>query len=170
MKKRDLLLGMLLIGMILAGVAPRADAQTTDEKAIRALEQRFAAAFKAKDVNTIMSFYVPNESLVVFDVLPPRQYVGAKAYRQDWEGFFAAFPGPNDFTISELSIMTDGRLGVSHSIQGGVFTDKAGKKVDFMVRVTDVYRKIKGQWLIMHEHISVPVDLATGHADLSSKP
>jgi len=34
-----------------------------------------------------MKAYVDDESLVVFDVIPPRQYVGAKAYRKDWEAF-----------------------------------------------------------------------------------
>jgi ketosteroid isomerase-like protein len=107
----------------------------------------------------------------VFDVVPPRQYVGAKAYRKDWKDFFASFPGPVEtFEISDLGIMTDGNLGFSHSIQRAVFTDKNGKKVDMSFRLTDVYRKINGKWLIIHEHVSVPVDLATGKGDLSSKP
>ena len=38
------------------------------------------------------------------------------------------------------------------------------------MRVTDCYRKIDGKWLITHEHVSVPVDLATAKADLASKP
>jgi ketosteroid isomerase-like protein len=42
--------------------------------------------------------------------------------------------------------------------------------IDLTVRVTDVYRKINGTWLIVHEHVSVPVDLDTGKPDLSSKP
>ena len=42
------------------------------------------------------------------------------------------------------------------------------KAIDLTVRVTDVY--IKGHWLIVHEHVSVPVDLDTGKPDLSSKP
>jgi ketosteroid isomerase-like protein len=29
------------------------------------------------------------------------------------------------------------------------------------VRVTDGYKKVNGQWLIAHEHVSIPVDLAT---------
>jgi len=36
--------------------------------------------------------------------------------------------------------------------------------------VTDIYRKINGKWLIIHEHISVPVDLTTNKADLAAKP
>jgi len=171
MKKLGFLLRAPLIGVTLYAVAYGADAQTKDEQEIRALEQRFAAAFKAKDVNAIMSGYVADESLFVFDVVPPRQYIGAKAYRKDWEDFFAAFPGPVDtFEISDLSVMTDGKLGFSHSIQRAVLTDKDGKKADIAFRLTDVYRKMNGKWLIIHEHVSVPVDLATGKADLSTKP
>jgi hypothetical protein len=33
-----------------------------------------------------------------------------------------------------------------------------------------VYRKIKGHWLIVQEHVSVPVDLATLKPDLRSQP
>jgi ketosteroid isomerase-like protein len=45
-----------------------------------------------------------------------------------------------------------------------------GNALDITVRITDVYRKINGKWLAVHEHVSWPVDLATGKADLSSKP
>ena len=171
MKTQSVVLGALISGILLCTGVLDAEAGAKDEAAIRTLEQRFAAAVKAKDIKTIMTVYVPDESLFVFDVIPPRQYVGAKAYRQDWGNFFAAFPGPIDaFEITDLHIMTDGTLGVSHSIQRVVLTDKEGKKVDLTVRVTDGYRKIKGKWLITHEHVSVPVDLATGKADMSSKP
>ena len=42
--------------------------------------------------------------------------------------------------------------------------------MDVTMRITDVLRKSSGKWLIIHEHVSVPVDLASGKADLSSKP
>ena len=61
---------------------------------IRALEDRFVAAFKAKDVDAIMKVYAPDQTLVVFDVVPPRQYVGAAAYRKDWQTFLSSFDGP----------------------------------------------------------------------------
>jgi len=40
---------------------------------IRALEERFVAALKAKDVDATMKVYAPDQTLVVFDVVPPRQ-------------------------------------------------------------------------------------------------
>jgi len=103
-------------------------------------------------------------------VLPPRQYVGAQAYRKDFEDFITAFPGPMAYEITDLSITASGTLGYSHRIDNLVLTDKEGKQVHLAVRVTDVYRKSKGKWLIIHEHVSVPVDLATGKPDVLSKP
>jgi len=138
-------------------------------KEIKALNQRFAAAVKAKDINTIMSVYAPDEGLLVFDVIPPRQYVGAKAYRKNWEDALAFFSGPVEYEMSDLHIETDGDLGFSHRIDHGVLTDEAGEKLSLTLRITNVYRKIDGKWLIVHEHASVPVDLATGKADFSSK-
>jgi hypothetical protein len=37
-------------------------------------------------------------------------------------------------------------------------------------RDTAAYRKVGGKWLIVHEHGSVPVGLATGKPELTSKP
>jgi uncharacterized protein (TIGR02246 family) len=151
-------------------VQPAAAQPARDEAKIRALEAQFAAAFNAKNADAIMKVYVPDESLVVFDVVPPRQYVGAKAFRKDWQDFFASIKGPLKFEISDLEVATDGRLGYGHSIQRVSGTNSKGQPIDLTLRVTDVYRKVKGNWLIVHTHVSVPVDLDTGKPDLASKP
>jgi ketosteroid isomerase-like protein len=158
----------IVTGCILAPVAARS--APADEAKIRALEDRFVAAFNAKDVDAIMKVYVPDETLFVFDVVPPRQFVGAKAYRKDWEGFFSMFNGNPKFAITDLDVVAIGTIGYGHSIQHVTGTDTKSNPIDFTVRVTDVYRKIKGNWLVVQEHVSVPVDLDTGKADLSSKP
>jgi uncharacterized protein (TIGR02246 family) len=148
------------------GAPAHADARAD----ITALEDRFVAAFKAKDVDAIMRVYAPGQVLVVFDVVPPRQYVGAAAYRKDWQNFFENFSGPITVELTDLDIGADRNLAYSHSIQRVAGTDKQGKKLDLTVRVTDVYQKIRGRWFIVHEHVSVPVDLDTGKPDLASKP
>lgn len=82
----------------------------------------------------------------------------------------ALFKGPVKFEISDLHIEADGTLGYSHSIQHVSGTDEKGQPIDLIWRDTAAYRKIGGNWLIVHEHGSVPVDLATGKPDLASKP
>jgi uncharacterized protein (TIGR02246 family) len=148
------------------GAPARADAGAD----IRALEERFVAAFKAKDLDAIMKAYTPDQTLVVFDVVPPRQYVGAAAYRKDWQTFLDSFEGPITVELTDLDVGADRNLAYSHSIQRVAGTDKHGKKLDLTLRVTDVYKKIRGRWLIIHEHVSVPVDVDAGKPDLSSKP
>ena len=157
---------LFTLSIMVFGAPARADAAAD----IRALEDRFVAAFKAKDVDAIMKVYAPDQTLVVFDVVPPRQYVGAAAYRKDWQTFLGSFDGPIAMELTDLDVVADRYLAYSHSIQHVAGTDKQGKKLDLTVRVTDVYKKARGRWLIIHEHVSVPVDLDTGKPDLSSKP
>jgi ketosteroid isomerase-like protein len=146
------------------------DTAESDKAAIEALEKRFAAAFRARDVDAIMKLYEPGLNLFVFDVTPPRQHVGWDDYKKDWQELFAAFPGPVKFDISDLEITAVGPVAYSHSIQSGQFTARDGSRIDLVARVTDVYRKIHGKWLVVQEHVSVPVDLATGKPDPLSKP
>lgn len=143
---------------------PAAVSPSDDTAAIRALEDKFVAAFNAGDIDAIMKNYIPDESLVVFDVVPRKEYLGADAYRKDWEDFFSHFKGRPKIAITDLGITVDGNLGFSHSFQHVTGTDLQGHSVDRMVRVTDGYRKIGGNWLIVLEHVSVPVDMKTGKA------
>ena len=151
-------------------VAADPPAANADKAAIQALEDTYNEGFNSKDVDKVMSVYVPGKQLFVFDVVPPREYRGWEAYKKDFEGLFSAFPGPIKNTISEQTIHVVGSLAYGHNIQTGEFTGKDGKKIKIVARTTDIYRKINGKWLIVEEHNSVPVDLDTMKPDLVSKP
>jgi ketosteroid isomerase-like protein len=146
--------------------APAAKVGPSDHARLVAQEKAFAAAFTAKDVNKIMTFYA-RKGLFVFDVVPPRQYVGWEAYKKDFEDLFKGMPGPIKFDVSDLAITVSGDVAYGHSIQ--TVTQEGGPP-PLVVRVTDVWRKSGDRWLIVQEHVSVPVDVTTGKADLSSKP
>src|SRR5690348_11012100 len=128
--------GAVVLTLLALVFCPPAKADARED--IRALEDRFAAAVKAKDVDAIMKVYVPDQTLFVFDVVPPRQYVGAAAYRKDWQQFFALFNGPVTFEMTDLDIAADHNMAYSHSIQRVAGTDKQGKPIDLNARVTDV--------------------------------
>lgn len=142
----------------------------SDEAAIEALEHQFVDAFNAKDLDAIMKVYARGPGLFVFDVAPPRQHVGWADYRADWKAALASMPAAPHFSISDLSITVVGTVAYGHSIQQGALLQSNGKEREVVVRVTDVYRKIRGRWLIVQEHVSVPVDVGTGKADLLSRP
>jgi len=161
MNKRALVsLGFTLLVSSPALVAQDAG-PANDVRAIRALEQRYITAFNAKDVKTIMTCFVPDQSLLVFDLIPPREYRGAAACTKDWQDFLAAFPGPIQVQMTDLSVTADGKVGFGHRIDHLALNDKDGKTTHYVVRVTHGYRKMDGKWLIVHEHASVPVDMAS---------
>jgi ketosteroid isomerase-like protein len=148
----------------------RAEASADAHTSIMALEAKFTDAIKAKDLDKIMSCYENSDDLVVFDVIPPRQYTGWNAYKEDFRKFLAQCKDSPNLEISDLEIDGDVRVAYSHSIQHFTCTNQQGGKMDVTLRVTDGYHNFHHQWLISHEHISVPVDLTTGKADLQSKP
>jgi ketosteroid isomerase-like protein len=141
-----------------------------DEAAIRELENRFAVAVSAGDVDGIMKNYIQDKSLVVFDVVPRKEYLGADAYRKDWIDFFTHYKGLPKLSITDLGIVVEGNLAFSYSFMHVLGTDIQDHPVNLTVRVTAGYRKFDGNWLKVLEHISVPVDLRTGKADINSKP
>lgn len=150
-------------------IAASARAQDSDEAQIRALQARVVKAIEARDVPGIMANYIPGDNLIVFDVVPPLQYNGAAAYAKDWQGALAGFKGPIDLKLVDLEITIGGNIAYSHAIQEWKSKDASGNITTLTLRVTDGYEKRDGKWLIAHEHLSVPVDLATGKADLSGK-
>jgi hypothetical protein len=82
MSRYAAIVGTMALALATACFSPSvAAAAPDDEAAIRALEDRFAAAFNAGDVNAIMKSYVPNQSLVVFDLVAPREWLDFKLAR-----------------------------------------------------------------------------------------
>lgn len=167
MKKTGLLAGTLAIVAILAwGFVNCAQAASADEKAITGVEHKLAAATSAQEA---LKYYDPTDKVAVFDMGgPPREHVGRKAVRDDFE---KAFAGIKDIKVEfiELKVITDGKLGYARSVQRFTATGADGKPVDITFRQTDLLHKVHGQWKILDQHISVPVDMATGKADMASK-
>jgi len=160
--KRLLLASLGLLALVL--VPARTVSMPTDDLSqLRTLEKSVATAFNDKDVDALMAAYAPGKSLFVYDVFgPPGTYLSWDAYRNAFEHFFAAVHGPLHYTMSALDVEASGDVGYSHSLQhvSGVLA-KDGKPFDYTVRVTDVYRKINGKWLIVQEHVSLPLDRRT---------
>jgi ketosteroid isomerase-like protein len=109
-----------------------------------------------------------SDDIVLYDFVPPLKYSGAKAVRGDLDNFFNnAKDVKGEFV--ELRVITDGNLGVARSIQHFTWTGKDGKPMEATLRVTDVLRKRDGEWKFFHSHVSVPVDPATGKAQMNLK-
>jgi ketosteroid isomerase-like protein len=166
MKKSGIIIGLAIAAIVICGLGLRAVASASSNDAeIIALEHKLAAAQTADEA---MKYYDPGDELLVYDIIPPVEYKGAAAWHKDLDGFFGNFPGPSKVELIDLQVESSGKLGVAHSVQRFTGTDKNGKKVVIVFRATDILHKRDGKWLIVHEHLSTPVDLATGKAETDS--
>ena len=169
MKQLVAILGLIGVVAVLSAAA-LADSSDADKQAIAALEQNIVKGAEAKDAKAILANFADSDSLIVFDVIPPRECRGREAYLKNWQSALDGCADHPKMEIDDLVIDTDGSMAYSHSIQRFTCTDAKGNKSTVTLRATDVYKKADGKWSIVHEHYSVPVDLDTAKADLNSKP
>jgi len=79
------------------------------------------------------------------------------------------YPRPVHATMSDLAFTVAGDIAYVHNIQDAYWTGKDGKQQEQVAHVSHVYCKQHGHWLIVQEHVSVPVDFTTMKPDLLSR-
>ncbi|MDR5825198.1 MULTISPECIES: nuclear transport factor 2 family protein [unclassified Caballeronia] len=126
-------------------------AQETEEvRAIRALIEAWRQAVLAKDVDALVRHYA--EDVVVFDVVPPASLKGVEPYREHWQHWFDSMKGPLAFEMRDVEVAASGDLAFAHSVNCVAVGEQ-----DDIVRATVCFRKIGGEWRVVHEHASVPL-------------
>jgi uncharacterized protein (TIGR02246 family) len=130
---------------------------TNDEAQIRECLDKWTRALRAKDLDALMSLYAPD--VVTFDLMPPSQVDGADRYRKNFEGWFASMPGPIDYEMHAVRIMIDGGVAFCHSVNRVTGTRATGDAADYWVRVTVGFQRRNGNWMVVHDHISMPFDM-----------
>ena len=141
-----------------------------NEAEVRQVIERWAKAFRARDLDGIMSVYAPGDAVIGYDLAPPLQYQGNAAYRKDYADFLAQYIGPIEFESRDLRIVAGDDVAFYHALERMSGTLKSGEKSDMWIRATSCLKKIHGRWLIVHDHLSVPVDFATGKAVMDLRP
>lgn len=158
---RTFAFAMLLVAAPLAASAAPANA-SADEVQIRKLLDDWAKGFHDKNIAAIMSMYLPGDTLVAYDLVPPLQYKGYDAYKKDYVDFLAQFKGPIEVEYRDLHIAAGDKMAYGFGLERLTGTMTSGEKSDMWVRFTSVFRKIDGRWYDVHDHVSVPTDMATG--------
>lgn len=139
----------------------------TDEAQIRQQRELWKDAFEASDVERVMSFYAPE--IVAFDIMPPLQFADRNSYESNWVNFLHAFDGKITLEVKNLTIACAGDVAFVCAFTRLTGTMQ-GQSFDSWTRETNGLRKIDGAWLVVHDHVSVPVDFSTGKALLDLKP
>ena len=136
--------------------------------AIRGRIDNLVEAVRGADLEAVMSFYAPD--VVTFDIVAPLQKVGADGKRKNWMDVFATYQRPLRYEMTELTIGAGDGVAFAHSLNRITGMLKKGSRIDQWLRWSSCFRKIDGTWLIVHDHVSVPTDFATGKALLDLAP
>jgi uncharacterized protein (TIGR02246 family) len=125
-----------------------------DQTAIHKLIEDWSAAVRRKDYDGILKRHA--RDILMFDVPGPFQSEGIEAYRKTWDLFFGWLSRPAKFNFSDIRI-TAGADVAFVTARGNCFTpDDSGEPTDLDFRLTMGLRKIGGEWIVEHEHHSVP--------------
>jgi ketosteroid isomerase-like protein len=127
-----------------------------------------AEASRAKNIDRIMASYA--DSTLSFDCHSHLQLRGAAALRRHLEACMPCMQGPMRFEIHDLDIAAHGDVAFCHHLARYGATGPSGEEHGGWLRVTTCLRKIGGEWLIVHDHCSMPFDPQSGRAMLDLAP
>jgi uncharacterized protein (TIGR02246 family) len=130
------------------------DRRTTDEAAIRDLVENWAGAVRTKNIDGILANHSPD--VLMFDVPPPLQSKGIEAYKKTWDLFFSWSHDPVVFDFIEMNITAGSDVAFVTALMRCAGTEASGARVQLEFRLTIGLRKINTQWMILHEHHSIP--------------
>jgi uncharacterized protein (TIGR02246 family) len=138
------------------------------EAQIRQHVDELVEAIRAKDLAALARVYA--EDVVSFDIDPPLQHAGLAAKLRNWERVFTFFRDVT-YEIRDLALTVGEDVAFGHG-----FGRLSGKLQDgtatpgMWVRFTLGFRKSDGRWLITHDQVSVPFDVASGRGVVDLEP
>lgn len=132
---------------------------THDTEVLAAIED-WIRAFQARDLATMLRAY--HDEVVLFDVKPPFQTRGRAGVRKVWEEALPCFPATFEYQRRDLRILREGNLAAAHWIFTLRGWPEGHPAHGMWLRATIVLERLDGRWVSRHEHVSLPIDPATG--------
>ncbi|MEV0402700.1 nuclear transport factor 2 family protein [Actinoallomurus sp. NPDC050550] len=139
-----------------------------DEAEIRQQIGKIVEGIRAKDLEGLKRIYATD--VVSFDVEPPLQHVGVAAKLKNWTSAFTFFQDVT-YEVRDLALTVGDDMAFGHCFGRLSGTLQNGTATSGMwVRATFCFRKIDGDWLIVHDQASVPFDIASGKGVTDLEP
>jgi ketosteroid isomerase-like protein len=145
------------LGALVTFAGARAEQKATDDATFRKLIDGYCAAWSSLNVDNAAKFYAKDTGLVFYDVTP-FSYLGWKDYdagvRKNLMDSVAATsltPG------NDLKVTRHGNVAWTTVSMHFTAKMKDGKTIDTAVRYTGIWEKHGKNWLLVHEHLSVPM-------------
>jgi uncharacterized protein (TIGR02246 family) len=139
------------------------------EQEIREVHERWFADTATKDLDDMMATIA--DDIVSYEHEGPLRYVGVAAVREVClRGLDAGGDAEIHFDVPDLKIMVRDDLAVAWGLDHIQVDQAKGQKIDSWSRGTRVFARRNGEWLMIHQHLSIPYDPATGQAETDLRP
>ncbi|MEU5995448.1 nuclear transport factor 2 family protein [Spirillospora sp. NPDC047418] len=138
------------------------------ETEIRGRLDRIVEGIRAKDLDGLRQVYA--EDVVSFDVEPPLQHVGIAAKMNNWAKVFTLFDEVA-YELRDVAVTVGGDVAFGHGF--GRLSGRLGNGTateGIWVRATFCFRRIDGEWRIVHDQASVPFDMPSGRGVTDLRP
>jgi ketosteroid isomerase-like protein len=146
-------MGVVLLTFVVAG----AQQQGNDDPTFRKLTNDYCAAWSTGNTDAVAKFYAQDDDLIFYDVAP-FSYHGWKEYAPGVHK--ALLDGAAELKLTAGNDLRVTRRGsVAWTVVPMHFREKTkdGKVIEADLRYTGIWEKRGTNWLLVHEHVSVPM-------------
>ena len=145
-------------GTALALTVLSAIAADTSESQLRALVPKIVQAWESMDLGKIDPYYAADSDLTFFDIAPLK-YANWAEYRTGVQKMFFEPNRSLKFTVKDdLRVHRRGQLAWATFTFGADVVNKQGASSHLDGRWTLLLEQRKSRWVVVHEHVSVPLD------------
>jgi ketosteroid isomerase-like protein len=125
-------------------------------------------AVRTGDLEAVKTIFAPG--VVSFDIEPPLRHLGAAKKWSNWEKVFSFVALPLEYETRDLTVLVDGSLAVVHSLNHMNAGLPDGNRIDYWLRWTSAWQLIDGEWMVVHDQVSVPTYFPEGRAAMDLMP
>ena len=145
------------LGALVTFVGARAQQKASDDATFRILIDNYCAAWSSGNTANAAKFYAKQDDLIFYD-LTPFSYSGWKEYEAGvHKNFLDAAESASLTAGKDLKVTRHGNIAWTTVSMHITAKMKDGKTVDSPVRYTGIWEKRGKTWILVHEHLSVPM-------------
>jgi ketosteroid isomerase-like protein len=142
--------------------------ESGEREELRALFHKWFRAASAKDIDGAVKPIA--DDIVSYEHEAPLQYVGLQNVRQVCQRGFDAVSDDFSWNVPDLKIIISGDLAVTWGLNRMRSQQAGGSSTESWSRGTRIFRRIGGEWKMIHQHVSFPYDPQNGNAATDLRP
>jgi ketosteroid isomerase-like protein len=145
------------LGVLLTFVVARAGQKPNDDATFRKLTDDYCAAWSTGNTDNARKFYAQDSDLIFYDVTP-FSYHGWKEYVPGVHKALLDNAAEVKLTAGkDLRVTRRGNVAWTTVPMHFYEKTKDGKVMEAELRYTGIWEKRGSNWLLVHEHVSVPM-------------